>query len=107
VTGGDEDEKETLRTWFKHAIAETRHFILTKPEIDERQATSSREFKDYISPITSLGFTVWDIQRTTISVVLEDSLGTQKELSGRADFVISSNVAKCHGECDVRDRDSE
>jgi len=44
---------------------------------------------------------VWNIQGTTedtISLVLEDSNGLQKDLSGRADFIISSQAAKCQGE---------
>jgi hypothetical protein len=102
VSGGDEDENETLRIWFKQAIAATTHFVLPKPEVDERQATSSRIFQDYQSAIESmsLGLKVWDIQNSTgdtISVVLQDSNGLQKELSGRADFIISSNAALCHG----------
>ena len=44
---------------------------------------------------------VWDIQNTTggdtISIVLKDSVGRQKELSGHADFIISSQSAKCQG----------
>ena len=104
VTGGDEDEKETMRTWFTQALARTTHFILLKPEDDERQASASRAFVDYKAAIEGIqlegGLTVWDIQNTTggtISVVLEDSVGRQKELSGRADFIISSGRARCQG----------
>jgi len=76
---------------------------LPKPEADERQASSSCIFSDYKSVIESLDLDlkVWDIQNTTgdtISVVLQDSDGLQKELSGRADFVIaSSSSARCQG----------
>ena len=38
-----------------------------------------------------------DTTRETISVVLEDSVGRQKELSGHTDFIISSQSAKCQG----------
>ena len=101
VTGGDEDEKETMRVWFKNAIAAPTHFELAKPAADERQVASSRIFSDYTESIeTSLDVKVWDIQnstRDTISVVLEDSEGIQKELSGRADFIISSRKAMVQG----------
>ena len=98
VSGGDEDEKMTMRIWFQNALARTRHFDLAKPEADARQATAPRRFSDYTGSIeTSLGVKVWDIQRTTISVVLQDSNGLQKELSGRADYIISSTAAKIQG----------
>jgi hypothetical protein len=101
VSGGDEDDKETMRTWFTQALANPTHFILLKPEDDARQASASRAFIDYKAAIEELeGLTVWDIQKTTgdtISVVLEDSLGRQKELTGRADFIISSGRARCQG----------
>ena len=100
MSSGDEDDKETLRVWFTHALANPIHFDLEKPLADERQGTASRNFLDYQSAIEGLGFKVWDIQDKTgdtISVVLEDSLGRQKELSGRADFIISSQSAKCQG----------
>lgn len=100
MTGGDEDEKETMRIWFKRALAATTHFSLEKPMADERQALASRDFTAYVDEIERLGMKVWDIQNTTgdtISVVLQDSLGLQKELSGRADFIISSPDAKCQG----------
>ena len=100
MSGGDEDDKETLRIWFSRALAAPRHFHLEKPLADERQGLASRHFVDYQSVIEGLGFKVWDIQDKTgdtISVVLEDSLGRQKELSGRADFIISSQSAKCQG----------
>jgi hypothetical protein len=100
VTGGDEDEKETMRIWFAQALAKTTHFDLPKPEADERQSSASWAFTEYKSVIENLGLKVWDIQRTTgdtISVVLQDSTGLQKELSGRADFVISSTAARCQG----------
>ena len=41
---------------------------------------------------------MWDIQETggdTVSVLLEDSNGDQKRLSGRADYIISSKRAAC------------
>ena len=98
VSGGDEDEKMTMRIWFQNALARTRHFDLAKPEADARQATAPRRFSEYTGSIeTSLGVKVWDIQRTTISVVLQDSNGLQKELSGRADYIISSTAAKIQG----------
>ena len=100
VTGGNEDEKETMRIWFASALAKTTHFDLPKPEDDERQSSASKKFTDYKLAIEHLGLKVWDIQQTTgdtISVVLQDSLGLQKELSGRADFVISSEAALCQG----------
>jgi len=100
VTGGDEDDKETLRVWFSRALASPIHFNLEKPLADERQAFASRNFVDYRGAIEHLGFTVWDIQDTTgdtISVVLQDPIGRQKELSGRADYVISTKSAKCQG----------
>ena len=100
MSGGDEDDKETLRIWFSRALANPIHFHLEKPLADERQGLASRHFVDYQSAIEGLGFKVWDIQDKTgdtISVVLEDSLGRQKELSGRADFIISSQSAKCQG----------
>ena len=92
VTGGNEDDKETMRTWFNKCLAKPSHFVLEKPPSDERQASASRNFADYQRQIEEKGFTVWDIQHTlgdTISIVLEDSLKQQKELSGHADFIIS------------------
>jgi hypothetical protein len=101
VTGGDEDAKETMRSWYTRTIAATTHFELAKPEADERQATASRIFSDYKESIeTSLVYKVWDIQNSTgdtISVVLQDSEGAEKELSGRADYIISSRDAKIQG----------
>jgi hypothetical protein len=100
VTGGDEDEKETMRIWFMQALAKTVYFDLDKPEPDERQATASRKFSEYKSAIESLplGLKVWEIQNgDTTSLILEDSNGLQKVLSGRADFIISSSDAKCQG----------
>ena len=100
MSSGDEDDKETLRIWFTRALAAPIYFQLEKPLADERQGLASRHFVDYQSAIEGLGFKVWDIQDKTgdtISVVLEDSLGRQKELSGRADFIISSQSAKCQG----------
>jgi hypothetical protein len=73
---------------------------LPKPEVDERQATASKKFNAaYQSAIENLpmGLKVWDITGDTVSIVLQDSKGLQKELSGRADFIISSNEAKCQG----------
>ena len=98
MSSGDDDDKETLRIWFSRALAAPRHFHLEKPLADERQGLASRNFLDYQSAIEGLGFKVWDIQDTTgdtISVVLQDSDGRQKE--GRADFIISSQSAKCQG----------
>ena len=90
-----------MRIWFKTSIAKLNHFDLAKPESEERQATASRIFSDYIESIeASLGVKVWDIQNSTgdtISVVLQDSEGVQRELSGRADFIISSRDAKVQG----------
>lgn len=104
VTGGDEDEKETMKIWFRNALACTTHFILEKPEDDERQASASRNFLDYKTAIEGIelegGLRVWDIQGTTgdtISLVLQDSEGLQKELTGRADFIISSHAASIQG----------
>ncbi len=98
VSRGDEDEKETMRIWFGYAIAKTTHFELQKPEEDENLMGSSREFSDYCGVVEALGYKVWDIQRSigdTISIVLQDSSGLQKELSGRADFIISTMFANC------------
>lgn len=90
-----------MRIWFKNAIAATTHFSFAKPDADERQVDASRTFSDYTASIeTSLDVKVWDIQNSTgdtISVVLEDSDGVQKELSGRADFIISSRKASIQG----------
>lgn len=100
MSSGDEDDKQTLRIWFTRALAAPIHFHLEKPLADERQGLASRKFLDYQSAIEGLGIKVWDIQDTTgekISVVLEDSVGRQKELSGRAELIISSQSAKCQG----------
>ena len=98
VSGANEAERETLRLWFARTIATTTHFCLEKPEIDERQANAPREFRSYVDGIKNLGLTVWDIQhvkRSTISVVLKDSNGNERELSGHCDFLIAGNTAKC------------
>jgi hypothetical protein len=100
ISSRDDDIKETLKIWFSQAIAVTTHFQLSKPNADERQATSSREFLDYKASIENLGLGlgVWDVQDATgdtTSIILEDSNGTQKKLSGRADFIIASNHAHC------------
>ena len=87
TVASEDDDTETL-------------FHLEKPPADERQGLASRRFEDYQSAIESLGYKVWDIQNTTgdtISIVLEDSVGRQKELSGHANFIISSQSAKCQG----------
>lgn len=88
-----------MRIWFKQTLAQTTHFELSKPEPDDRQASASRDFNDYKASIENLdlGLKVWDSTGDTVSVVLEDSDGLQKELSGRADFIISSSAARCHG----------
>jgi hypothetical protein len=92
-----------MKIWFKQTLAKTAHFELSKPEPDDCQASASWDFNDYISPIENLdlGLKVWDVQHSTagdsVSIVLEDSTGLQKELSGRADFIISSGAARCQG----------
>lgn len=100
LSATDEDVKEKLQRWFNSALAAVRHFDLEKPELDERQATSSWKFGDYRAAIEALEYSVWDVQHTTgdtISVVLEDTNGVQRELSGRADYIISTKAAKCQG----------
>ena len=51
LSGGDEDDRETLRIWFTRALASPIHFHLEKPLADERQGLASRHFVDYQSAI--------------------------------------------------------
>ena len=97
MSSGDEEDKETLRIWFTRALAAPRHFHLEKPQADERRGLASRNFLDFLSAIEGLGFKVWDIQDKTgdtISVVLEDSVGRQKELVPTSSFLRNQLNAK-------------
>ena len=98
ISSSDEDTRESLKLWFESALASPGYFQLPEPPVSALQAGFSREFLHYKSSIEALGVGVWDIQETggdTVSVLLEDSNGAQKRLSGRADFIISSKKAAC------------
>ena len=97
ISTGDDRVKESLKLWFEQALAHTQHFDLAKPDLDERQALPAPEFMTFKIAIEQLGYSVWDIQNMTgetVNILLEDSNHTQRRLSGRADFLISSQDAQ-------------
>eukprot|EP00597_Dinobryon_sp_UTEXLB2267_P006129 CAMPEP_0170062948 /NCGR_PEP_ID=MMETSP0019_2-20121128/3989_1 /TAXON_ID=98059 /ORGANISM="Dinobryon sp., Strain UTEXLB2267" /LENGTH=281 /DNA_ID=CAMNT_0010269235 /DNA_START=305 /DNA_END=1150 /DNA_ORIENTATION=- len=98
ISSSDEDTRDDLKLWFGSALALPSYFQLPEPPVSALQADFSREFLHYKRNIEALGVGVWDIQETSgdmVSVLLEDSNGAQKRLSGRADFIISSRKATC------------
>jgi len=98
ISSSNEDTRESLKFWFESALATPGSFQLPEPPVSALQAGFSRDFLHYKSSIEALGVGVWDIQDKcgdTISVLLEDSNGVQKRLSGRADFIISTRKASC------------
>jgi len=101
VSNSDEEKKDLLKQWFDRAIVMTVPFELPIPDVDDRQATSSRSFLDYKASIEALalGLGVFDIRRDkfdSASIILEDSNGTQRKLRVRVDFAIAlTSEARC------------
>ena len=98
ISSSDEDTREGLKAWFESALVSPGYFRLPEPPVSVLQAGFTRELLDYKSSIEALGVGVWDIQQTggdTVSVLLEDSNGVQKRLSGRVDYILSSRKATC------------
>ena len=96
ISSSEEDVRESLKAWFDSSLALPGYFQLPEIPVSALQAGCSRDFLHYKSSIEALGVGVWDIQETggdTVSVLLEDSNGVQKKLSGRGDFIISSRKA--------------
>ncbi len=93
VSSSDIDEKEQLKLWFEASLAGENYFELEKPTPDGREAHSSWTFIDYKVAIEALNCKVWDIQKSTgetVHIILQDSKGKRRKMSGRADFLITS-----------------
>ena len=100
VSSSDIDKKEQLKLWFEASLAGENHFEFEKPTPDGREAHSSWKFIDYKVAIEALNCKVWDVQNSTdetVHVILQDSNGKRRKMSGRADFLITSSDVESQG----------
>ncbi len=97
VVAGDEETRDQLKLWFKACLASSMAFDLVKPDVDERQANYSWNFADYIDDIESnFGFRVYNIEKAngeSDDLILQDTRGWLRTLSGYADFIIADRKA--------------
>jgi len=97
VVSGDEATRDQLKLWFKACLASSMAFDLVKPDLDERQVSYSWKFADYINDIEhKFGFRVYNIEKAngeSEDLILQDSQGWLRTLSGYADYIIADPKA--------------
>ena len=89
------DNSGELIAWFRLCLVTVTNWDCPHPDGDYLPMGASRNFREYISDIQSLGLKVWSIendQRATGYLNLIDDTNEKLLVAGRADFIITDNA---------------